>query len=296
MHPEHGCRIGDNILADATPPLSFHSQHVLQGWTDCAKGVATAHTSYDWKFWEHVRMFEHLCRAFEGHSQGQLARTRRTLPGDRLRRMRHVFPIAVQNLPLRRRWTCCKRKAWHHRFCPFAQRTWIALEEKKLTFKIVEVAIKDPSSGLWKQLDEKPQWFLNLSPLGKVLLFLLFLLSLSLCPYWHCLLSWHHHKKNLLKPPEALTCYHKQQSKAQKSRLSMAPAIDLKWASGGDSTGLNSIETGDSKFRVQNWHKFRYPWQWLCHLNYYQQIFLKLLVDSVLPAIEDWHHCLTIWS
>ena len=54
------------------------------------------------------------------------------------------------------------------RFCPFAQRTWIALEEKKLNYKLVEVAIKDPRTGLWKQLNEKPEWFTRLSPLGKV--------------------------------------------------------------------------------------------------------------------------------
>lgn len=54
------------------------------------------------------------------------------------------------------------------RFCPFAQRTWIALEEKGLNFQKEEVAIKDPRTGLWKQLDEKPSWFLRLNPRGKV--------------------------------------------------------------------------------------------------------------------------------
>jgi len=55
--------------------------------------------------------------------------------------------------------------AW---FCPFAQRVWIALEEKKLNFSVVEVAIKDPDTGLWKSLSEKPAWFTKLNPLGKV--------------------------------------------------------------------------------------------------------------------------------
>ena len=55
-----------------------------------------------------------------------------------------------------------------YRFCPFAQRTWIALNEKKLTFDTHEVAIKDPETGLWKQLEEKPAWFTKLNPLGKV--------------------------------------------------------------------------------------------------------------------------------
>ena len=53
------------------------------------------------------------------------------------------------------------------RFCPFAQRTWIALNEKTLTFETHEVAIKDPATGLWKQIDEKPAWLLKLNPLGK---------------------------------------------------------------------------------------------------------------------------------
>ena len=54
------------------------------------------------------------------------------------------------------------------RFCPFAQRTWIALAEKGISFKLEEVAIKDPRTGLWKQLDEKPAWFTKLNPIGKV--------------------------------------------------------------------------------------------------------------------------------
>ncbi len=30
------------------------------------------------------------------------------------------------------------------------------------------MAIKNPKTGLWNQLDEKPEWFLKLNPLGKV--------------------------------------------------------------------------------------------------------------------------------
>lgn len=44
----------------------------------------------------------------------------------------------------------------------------MALNEKKLTFETHEVAIKDPETGLWKQLNEKPEWMLKLNPLGKV--------------------------------------------------------------------------------------------------------------------------------
>lgn len=55
-----------------------------------------------------------------------------------------------------------------YRFCPFAQRTWIALHEKKIPYTLHEVAIKNPKTGLWHQLDEKPEWFLKLNPLGKV--------------------------------------------------------------------------------------------------------------------------------
>lgn len=55
-----------------------------------------------------------------------------------------------------------------YRFCPFAQRTWIALREKNIPHTLHEVAIKNPKTGLWHQLKEKPEWFLKLNPLGKV--------------------------------------------------------------------------------------------------------------------------------
>lgn len=55
--------------------------------------------------------------------------------------------------------------AW---FCPFAQRTWLALLEKGIQFNLFEVSLKDPKTGLWHQLEEKPEWFLRISPLGKV--------------------------------------------------------------------------------------------------------------------------------
>ena len=54
------------------------------------------------------------------------------------------------------------------RFCPFAQRTLIALNAKQMKYSLHEVAIKNPKTGLWHQLDEKPDWFLKLNPLGKV--------------------------------------------------------------------------------------------------------------------------------
>ena len=54
------------------------------------------------------------------------------------------------------------------RFCPFAQRTWIDLNEKGVPYTLYEVAIKNPKTGLWHQLNEKPEWFLKLNPLGKV--------------------------------------------------------------------------------------------------------------------------------
>lgn len=44
----------------------------------------------------------------------------------------------------------------------------MALLEKTTSFKVVEVSIKDPRTGSWKQLDEKPAWFTSLNPLGKV--------------------------------------------------------------------------------------------------------------------------------
>ena len=44
-----------------------------------------------------------------------------------------------------------------HKFCPFAQRAWIALSAKKVPFELVEVDLYD-----------KPAWFLNLNPKGLV--------------------------------------------------------------------------------------------------------------------------------
>ena len=37
-----------------------------------------------------------------------------------------------------------------------------------MKYSLHEVAIKNPKTGLWHQLDEKPDWFLKLNPLGKV--------------------------------------------------------------------------------------------------------------------------------
>jgi glutathione S-transferase len=55
--------------------------------------------------------------------------------------------------------------AW---FCPFAQRTWITLEAKGVPYILHEVALKNTSTGQWFQIDEKPEWWLRLNPLGKV--------------------------------------------------------------------------------------------------------------------------------
>lgn len=51
---------------------------------------------------------------------------------------------------------------------PVWQRTWIALLEKGLPFTYKEVSLRNPSTGLWFPLQEKPQWFTALNPLGKV--------------------------------------------------------------------------------------------------------------------------------
>lgn len=55
--------------------------------------------------------------------------------------------------------------AW---FCPFAQRTAIALEAKGTPYMLHEVALKNKETGQWFQIDEKPDWWLRLNPLGKV--------------------------------------------------------------------------------------------------------------------------------
>ena len=51
-----------------------------------------------------------------------------------------------------------------HKMCPFAQKAWIALEEKKAThgleFKLEEIGLYG-SGG-------KPDWFLKLNPKGEV--------------------------------------------------------------------------------------------------------------------------------
>ena len=48
------------------------------------------------------------------------------------------------------------------------QRTWIALLEKGLPFDYKEVSLRNPATGLWFPLTEKPKWFTALNPLGKV--------------------------------------------------------------------------------------------------------------------------------
>ena len=44
---------------------------------------------------------------------------------------------------------------------------YAVLNEKKVDFQLAEVALKDPKTGLWHQLDDKPAWFTRLNPLGK---------------------------------------------------------------------------------------------------------------------------------
>ena len=55
-----------------------------------------------------------------------------------------------------------------HRVCCVTQRTYIALLEKKLKFNYHEVSLRNPQTGLWYPLQEKPKWFTDLNPLGKV--------------------------------------------------------------------------------------------------------------------------------
>lgn len=64
------------------------------------------------------------------------------------------------------------------------QRTWIALLEKGLPFTYKEVSLRNPSTGLWFPLQEKPKWFTALNPLGKVrLLFFHALHSAKVIPF-----------------------------------------------------------------------------------------------------------------
>jgi len=55
-----------------------------------------------------------------------------------------------------------------HQVCCVTQRTYIALLEKKLKFLYHEVSLRSPQTGLWYPLQEKPKWFTDLNPLGKV--------------------------------------------------------------------------------------------------------------------------------
>ncbi len=60
------------------------------------------------------------------------------------------------------------RGAANMKCCSASQRTYIALLEKKLTFNYHEVSLRNPQTGLWYPLTEKPKWFTDLNPLGKV--------------------------------------------------------------------------------------------------------------------------------
>ncbi|KAK9824676.1 hypothetical protein WJX72_012280 [[Myrmecia] bisecta] len=54
--------------------------------------------------------------------------------------------------------------AW---YCPFAQRTWIAANEKGIPYKLHEMAVRD-DKGSWGLPKPKPDWFLRLNPQGAV--------------------------------------------------------------------------------------------------------------------------------
>ncbi|CAM9180942.1 unnamed protein product [Discosporangium mesarthrocarpum] len=47
-----------------------------------------------------------------------------------------------------------------HKMCPYAQRTWIALEETGTPFEMVEIPLYGPGG--------KPSWFMELNPKGEV--------------------------------------------------------------------------------------------------------------------------------
>jgi glutathione S-transferase len=51
--------------------------------------------------------------------------------------------------------------------CPFAQRTWIALEEKNAEYETRHVQLRTSPLGEYAP-GEKPAWFLEMNPLGKV--------------------------------------------------------------------------------------------------------------------------------
>lgn len=51
--------------------------------------------------------------------------------------------------------------------CPFAQRTWMAMLEKRLDFDMRVVDLRSPSDGQY-DASKKPAWFLEMNPLGKV--------------------------------------------------------------------------------------------------------------------------------
>ena len=52
--------------------------------------------------------------------------------------------------------------------CGYAQRTWVALLEKKIPFNMTVVPLRHPVEPRQLRLDEKPAWFLALNPHGKV--------------------------------------------------------------------------------------------------------------------------------
>ena len=52
--------------------------------------------------------------------------------------------------------------------CPYAARTHAVLIEKGVSFKMVEVPIHHATERRPLRHDEKPDWFLKLSPYGKV--------------------------------------------------------------------------------------------------------------------------------
>lgn len=51
--------------------------------------------------------------------------------------------------------------------CPFAQRTWIALEEKNADYETRHIQLRTSALGEYAP-EDKPEWFLEMNPLGKV--------------------------------------------------------------------------------------------------------------------------------
>lgn len=60
-----------------------------------------------------------------------------------------------------------RKKSAHKEVCKSSDAGYTVLNEKRVDFQLAEVALKDPNTGLWHQLENKPAWFTRLNPLGK---------------------------------------------------------------------------------------------------------------------------------